>query len=70
MAIDSVSIGCVHCLDARAAIAVLPISDKTMAPSNVLQCLINLSRKVLTAFNILYKVEVTHSDRKNEAIRD
>ncbi len=35
MAIDRISIECVHCLDARATIAVLPISDKTMAPSSV-----------------------------------
>ncbi len=64
MAIDRISIECVHCLYARSAIAVLLISDKTMAPSNVLKCLINLNRKILTAFNIPYKVGATHSDRK------
>ncbi len=57
MAIDRMSVECVHCLDARATIAVLPISDKTTAASSVYIMLI------LTAFNILYKVAVTHGDR-------
>ncbi len=61
MVIDRISIECVHCLDARATIAVLPISDKTMAPSSVYIMLNQLEQE--NTHRLLYKEGATHSNR-------